>query len=67
MHNTSGAFGKQVVIKIINGEATASRYPDVSQAEYSKEQLQYSQLFADGVQYAKEILHTPAITLDLKK
>ncbi len=51
MRNTSGAIGKQVVFKVINGETIAAKYLDMSQVEYNKEQLEYRQLFAEGVSF----------------
>jgi hypothetical protein len=59
LQNLSGAIGKKLVFKIINGETYACQYPDRSQVKYNKEQLQYRKLFAKASKFASEIVNDP--------
>jgi len=56
---TQGAIGKQMVFKNVNGKTIVSKYPDMSQVEYTKEQLKYKAIFAKAVEYARKILKDP--------
>ncbi len=59
LKNLSGGIGKKLVFKIINGETFACKYPDRSQVKYTKEQLQYREIFAKASKYASEIVNDP--------
>ena len=59
MENSSGAIGKQVVFKIINGKTFVGKYPDRSRVKYTKEQLQYRETFAKAAKYASGIVNDP--------
>jgi hypothetical protein len=59
MHNARGAIGKQVVFKKMNGKTIISKYPDRSQVQYTKEQLEYRKLFAKAVEFARGVLKDP--------
>ena len=59
LKNLSGAVGKKLVFKIINGETFACKYPDRSQVKYTKEQLQYREIFAKASKHASEIVKDP--------
>ena len=55
----SGAIGKKLVFKVINGKTFASKYPDRSKVTYNKEQLQYREVFANAAKFASEIVKDP--------
>ena len=59
LKNLSGAVGKKLVFKIITGETFACKYPDRSQVKYTKEQLQYREIFAKASKHASEIVKDP--------
>ena len=63
----SGAIGKKLVFKKINGQTFASQYPDRSNVKYNKEQLQYREIFAKASKYASEIVKDPAKKKAYKK
>jgi hypothetical protein len=63
----SGAIGKKLVFKVINGQTFAGKYPDRSQVKYTKEQLQYREIFAKASKYASEIVKDPAKKKAYKK
>lgn len=55
----TGAVGKQIVYKEINGNTFMSKYPDMSQVKYNKTQKKYQSLFAQAVAYAKNVCADP--------
>lgn len=55
----SGAIGKKVVLKQINGETYACKYPDMSRVKYNKKQVGYQDLFAKAVEYARAVMNDP--------
>ncbi len=59
LKNLSGAVGNKLVFKIINGETFACKYPDRSRVKYTKEQLQYREIFAKASKHASEIVKDP--------
>ncbi len=59
LQNLSGAIGKQLVSKIINGETFVGKFPDRSQVKYTKEQIQYREIFAKASKYASNIVNDP--------
>lgn len=56
---TTGAVGKQIVYKKINGKTFMSKYPDMSGVEYNRTQIGYQKLFAQAIEYAKGVLKDP--------
>lgn len=56
---TAGTVGKNIVYKQINGKTFMSKYPDMSQVQYNKTQIEYQNLFAHGVEYAQGVLKDP--------
>lgn len=59
LENLSGAIGKQVVLKIINGKTFQCKFPDRSRVKYTKEQIQYREIFAKAAKYAGAIVNDP--------
>ena len=59
IQGTSGRIGKLLVYKIINGKTFATQYPDRSNINYTKEQMQYRELFARASKFASEIVNDP--------
>src|SRR4030095_9371269 len=55
----SGRIGKQVVNKIINGKTFVTKYPDRSQVNYTKEQIEFRKIFAEAAKFASEIIKDP--------
>lgn len=55
----SGAIGKKVVLKRINGETFACKYPDMSRVKYNKKQVGYQNLFAKAVAHARAVMNDP--------
>lgn len=55
----SGAIGKKVVLKRINGETFACKYPDMSHVKYNKKQVGYQNLFAKAVAHARAVMNDP--------
>ena len=55
----SGAIGKKVVLKRINGETFACKYPDMSRVKYNKKQVGYQNLFAKAVEHARAVMNDP--------
>ena len=60
MENVSGAIGKQVVFRMVNGQTFVGKYPDRSKVKYTREQLQYREIFAKAAKYASDIVNDPA-------
>ena len=60
MKNMSGAIGKQLVFRRVNGKTIACKYPNRSQVVYTEEQIQYRTVFAKASAYASSILKDPA-------
>jgi hypothetical protein len=59
LEGLSGAIGKQLVLKVINGDTFVGKYGDRSQVKYTKEQLQYREIFAKAAKYASDIVNDP--------
>lgn len=55
----TGAVGKQIVLKEVNGQTIQSKYPDMSQVEYNKKQIGYQKLFSQAVEFALSIMNDP--------
>ena len=55
----SGRVGKLAVYKIINGKTFMTKYPDRSEVNYTKEQIQYREIFAKAAKFASEIVSDP--------
>ncbi len=60
MKNMSGAIGKQLVFRKVNGKTLACKYPNRSHVVYTEEQIGYRTLFAKASAYASSILQDPA-------
>jgi hypothetical protein len=56
---TSGRIGTQLVYKIINGKTFATKYPDRSKVKYTKEQIEFREIFAKAAKYASDIVNDP--------
>jgi hypothetical protein len=52
MKNKSGAIGKLIVFRRINGKTIACKYPNRSKVVYTEEQIQYRTLFSKSVAFA---------------
>jgi hypothetical protein len=59
MTNVSGAIGKQLVFRKVNGKTLICKYPNRSHVVYTKEQIGYRTLFAKASAYASSILKDP--------
>ena len=59
VQGTSGRVGKLVVIKIINGKTFITKYPDRSKVNYTKEQIEFREIFAEAAKFASEIVNDP--------
>lgn len=59
MEGTRGAFGKQIVYRVIGGKTFSSKYPDMSRVKPSAKQLAEKSKFADAVRFAQSIIHDP--------
>jgi hypothetical protein len=59
LEGTSGAIGKDVVYKVINGKTFVTKYPDRSRVIYTEQQLGYRQTFAKAAKFASEIVNDP--------
>ncbi len=59
MKNMSGAIGKQLVFRKVNGKTIACKYPDRSHVVYTKEQIGYRTSFAKASAYASSIIKDP--------
>ncbi|HEY4966962.1 MAG TPA: hypothetical protein VII28_11200 [Puia sp.] len=59
VQGTSGRIGKLVVYKIINGKTFMTKYPDRSQVNYTKEQIEFRKIFAEAAKFASEIVNDP--------
>jgi hypothetical protein len=59
VQGTSGRVGKLVVIKIINGKTFITKYPDRSKVNYTKEQVECREIFAEAAKFASEIVNDP--------
>ena len=55
----SGALGKQLVFRVMNGKTFVSKYPDRSKVKYNEEQVHYREVFAKAARYASEIVKDP--------
>jgi hypothetical protein len=60
VQGTSGRIGKLTVLKIINGKTFITKYPDRSKVNYTKEQIQFREIFAKAAKFASEIVNNPA-------
>lgn len=56
---TSGRIGTLAVYKIINGKTFITKYPDRSKVKYTKEQIEYREIFAKAAKYASDIVKDP--------
>ena len=59
VQGTSGRIGKLVVNKIINGKTFMTKYPDRSKVTYTKEQIEFREIFAKAAKFASEIVSDP--------
>ena len=59
IQGTSGRIGKLVVNKIINGKTFITKYPDRSKVVYTKEQIEFREIFAKAAKFASEIVSDP--------
>ena len=59
MTNVSGAIGKQLVFRKVNGKTLICKYPNRSHVVYTEEQIGYRSLFAKASAYASGILKDP--------
>ena len=59
IRGTSGRIGKLLVNKIINGKTFITKYPDRSKVKYTKEQIEYREIFAKAAKFASEIVSDP--------
>ncbi len=59
VQGTSGRVGKLVVMKIINGKTFITKYPNRSQVNYTKEQIEFRKIFAEAAKFASEIVNDP--------
>jgi hypothetical protein len=55
----SGRVGNLAVYKIINGKTFMTKYPDRSHVVYTKEQIEFRQIFAEAARFASEIVNDP--------
>ena len=60
MTNVSGAIGKQLVFRKVNGKTLICKYPNRTHVVYTEEQIGYRTLFAKASAYASSILKDPA-------
>ncbi|HTB24488.1 MAG TPA: hypothetical protein VK711_03915 [Puia sp.] len=60
MKNMSGAIGKQLVFRKVNGKTIVCKYPNRSHVVYTEEQIGYRSLFARASVYASSIIKDPA-------
>jgi len=56
MKNRSGAIGKRLVFRRVNGKTIACKYPGRSPVVYAEEQIGYRTLFAKVSAYASSML-----------
>lgn len=56
MQGTSGAIGKDVVLKVINGKNFATKFPDMSNIVFNEEQLECRNVFGNANKYASSVL-----------
>ena len=59
VQGTSGRIGKLVVNKIINGKTCIKKYPDRSQVVYTKEQVEFWEIFDEAAKFTSEIVSDP--------
>jgi hypothetical protein len=59
MTNISGAIGKQLVFRKVNGKTLICKYPNRSHVVYNEEQIGYRSLFAKASAYASSIVKDP--------
>jgi hypothetical protein len=59
VQGSSGRIGKLVVNKIINGKTFITKYPDRSKVIYTKEQIEFREIFAKASKFASEIVSDP--------
>jgi hypothetical protein len=55
----SGRVGDLAVYKIINGKTFMTKYPDRSKVVYTKEQIEFREIFAKAAKFASEIVSDP--------
>ena len=59
LQGQSGQIGKQIVLKMINGKTFTTKYPDRSHINYTEEQKEYRNIFADAARFASSIVKDP--------
>jgi hypothetical protein len=59
VRGSSGRVGTQTVYKIINGKTFSTKYPDRSKVVYTKEQIEFREIFAKASKFASEIVSDP--------
>jgi hypothetical protein len=67
MTNVSGAIGKQLVFRKVNGKTLICKYPNRSHVVYTEEQIGYRTLFAKASAFASSILKDPAKKASYKR
>ena len=67
MKNMSGAIGKLLVFRRVNGKTIACKYPNRSHVVYTEEQIGYRTLFAKASAYASSILKDPVKKASYKR
>jgi len=67
MKNMSGAIGKLLVFRRINGKTIACKYPNRSKVIYTEEQIQYRTLFSKAAAFASSIIKDPAKRASYKR
>jgi hypothetical protein len=55
----SGKVGDLAVYKIINGKTFMTKYPNRSKVNYTKEQIEFREIFAKASKFASEIVKDP--------
>lgn len=63
----TGAIGKQLVLKEINGKSFTGKYPDMSQVEYNKKQVGYQNLFSKAVAHARAVMDDPEKVVEYQR
>jgi len=67
MKNMSGAIGKLIVFRRVNGKTIACKYPNRSKVVYTEEQIQYRALFSKASAFASSIIKDPAKRASYKR
>jgi hypothetical protein len=67
MKNMSGAIGKLIVFRRVNGKTIACKYPNRSKVVYTEEQIQYRGLFSKASAFASSIIKDPVKKASYKR